>query len=160
MIDGIESPITIRILRRTLLAEVETALGPENTTHLKLPRKLQQSVQLKRVVHRQIRRTFIEIRTIDEGVCLRDEASIRAHKETACVRPAGIRFGDERRDPDKTIGRQHVNSQLIISLFSERVIAAQRKTPRKAPRKTDHESIVSAFIPWTKRSYRSRSERR
>src|SRR6185369_9024656 len=42
----------------------------------------------------------------------------------------------------------------------ERVVAGQRKPPRKASRKGDHETVVGAFIPWTKRPYRPGGKRR
>src|SRR5689334_17885366 len=112
------------------------------------------------MVHREIRRAFIEIRPIDEGVCLRHKTSIRTHKRAVRIRPAGAGFSNDRRDADKTIGRKRIDSQLIVSLVCESVVAAQRKAPRKAPRETDHETIVATLVPWTKRSNRSRSERR
>ena len=51
MIDGIKRSISIRILLRAQLAKVITTLRSEKAAHLKLPRKLQQPVELKRVVH-------------------------------------------------------------------------------------------------------------
>src|SRR5215213_5181943 len=139
---------------------MKTTLRAEDAADLKLPGKFQQTVNLKCMIHRKIRRPFIKIRPVHEGVCLRDKASIRAHKRAVRIGPPGARFSNNRRNTDETIGRQRVDSQLVISLVGESIVAAQRKPPRKPPRKTDHETIVSTLIPWTKRSHRSRSERR
>ena len=51
MVDGIKRPISIGILLCTQLTKMITTLGSEKAAHLKLPRKLQQPVELKRVVH-------------------------------------------------------------------------------------------------------------
>src|ERR1051325_4517370 len=110
------------------------------------------------MVHRKIRWSLIEIWSIDERIRLRHDPSIRAHDRPIQVGPAGARFCNDRRDADKTIRRQRVNRQLVVSLVCERVVAAQRKPSRKASRETDDETIVVALIPWTKRANRSRGE--
>src|SRR5690348_10957443 len=112
------------------------------------------------MVHRQIRRTFIEIRTVDERVRLRDKASIRTHERTVRICPAGARLSHNRRDADKTIRRQRIDSELIVSLIRESIVTTQRKPSRKAARERDYKTVVRAFIPRTKRADRSGGKRR
>src|SRR6185369_5075234 len=125
MIDRIERSVAIRIFQRQCRAtEMKSTLRAEDAADLKLPRKLQQTVELECMVHGKIRRTFIQVWSIDESVCLRDKASVSANERAARIGPARARFRNERRDADKTIGRQRVDSQLIISFVGERIVAA------------------------------------
>src|SRR5688572_12127634 len=83
VIDGVEGAVTIGILERSLrslTAKMKSTLCPENSTYLKLPRQLYQTIELKSVIHRQIRWTFVQIGSIDERARLLDKPPIRPHE--------------------------------------------------------------------------------
>ncbi len=71
--------------------------------------------------------------------------------ELCLIGPARARLRNDRRYPDKTIGRQRVDSKLVVSLVCKSIAATQTETPGKSSSETDDETIVCTLIPWTKR---------
>src|SRR6476646_3613765 len=128
MIDRVEGAVSIRILERERLAtEVETTLGSEDSADLKLPRQLQQAVDLEGVLDGQIRWSFIQIWSVHKRPGGRDKSSVGANKGAVLVGVAGSSFRHQRGDADEAIRRQAGDAELIVSFVSEGVITAQDK---------------------------------